>query len=119
MKKRKLKFNSEIKPFSSDSYISEPSVIEAKNNYRRLVFNIRSRRGRNESGDVIEVLTAESDSRVFRYNLDKNYPAVDFNEKSGTAVFTSDGTQYKIRALQEDDKSWIINFSLPEETENS
>jgi hypothetical protein len=118
MKKRKLKFNTQTIVSSGDSYISEPAVIEAKD-YRRLVFAIIPKEYKSDDGKVVEVLDIHFDSRAIEYFLDKKHPAVDFNEKSGTAEFTSNGTQYKIRALQEDDKSWIINFSLPEETENS
>lgn len=118
MKKRKLKFNTQIIVSSGDSYISEPAVIEAKN-YRRLVFAIVPKEYKGNDGKVVEVLDIHFDSRAIEYFLDKKHPAVDFDEKSGIATFTSNGVQYKIRALQEDDKSWIINFELPEEAENS
>ena len=37
-----------------------------------------------------------------------------FNESSGEAKFASDEIQYRIRALQDSDKSWVLNFSPSE-----
>lgn len=119
MKERKLKFNSKARPNSSESYIKEPSVIEGSDGYRRLVFGLYSRLQKDDSDVLKETLDAHCDDRSVIFTLDKEYPAVEFDEKSGTAEFTSAGKQYKIRALQEDDKSWIINFKLPEGEKNS
>lgn len=42
-----------------------------------------------------------------------------FNEDRGEAEFASGGIQYKIRALQDTDKSWIIDIDSSEPTKKT
>jgi hypothetical protein len=112
---RKLKVNVNAKPNGRLSYIEEPAVLESSN-ARRLIFGL-----------TVEIITGLKqglttyayadleDFSVAQFVIDNNLPPK-FDNDNGTGVFTSRGDQYKIRALQEYDKSWVRNLDFTRDT---
>jgi|694.fasta_scaffold12131_4 hypothetical protein len=115
MATKKLVVNRDAKPNSSDSYTSGPVVVESKKG-TRIAYAIQMVLDYDLNGDVSRQVAISTGDRVIYYELDDN-SIVEFDDKSGTGTFTSYGNQYKIRALQDSDKSWVINFKLPEESD--
>jgi hypothetical protein len=104
----KLKVNREAKPNSSDYYINHPVVLEDYIGERviesvslELMYSFA--KDRNIGYLVIEFAGVD---RVGEYPLDDD-TSLDYDSKEDTVRFTSRGTQYKIRALQDSDKELI------------
>jgi hypothetical protein len=114
MATRKLAINSDAKPNTSDSYINEPAVVESEKG-KRIAYAIQTVFDYDLDGNVSRQVAISTSDRVIYYELDDD-SKIEFDDKSGTGTFTSYGNQYKIRALQDSDKSWVINFKLPEES---
>jgi hypothetical protein len=114
---RKLTFNTKVRPNSGESYINEPAVVETDRG-RHLVFGIKPERSYTLGGNVERTVAVFLEERVISYKIDDD-TKVEFDEESGTGTFISRGNQYKIRALQDSDESWIINFKLPQEDTKS
>jgi hypothetical protein len=114
MTNKKLVVNRNAKPNSSDSYTSGPVVIESQKS-KRVAYAIQMVFDYDPSGSVSRQIAISTSDRVIYYELDDD-TKIEFDDKSGTGTFTSYGNQYKIRALQDSDKSWVINFKLPEES---
>ena len=114
MATKKLVVNPNVKPNSSDSYTSGPVVVESKKG-KRIAYAVQMVFDYDLNGNVSRQVAVSTSDRVIYYELDDN-SKIEFDDKSGTGTFTSYGNQYKIRALQDSDKSWVINFKLPEES---
>jgi hypothetical protein len=112
---RKLKINADAKPNGLLSYIEEPAVLESSNG-NRLILGLTAQIFINENMDLETYVYADlEDFRVAEFVIDNNLPPK-FDSDSGTGVFTSRGNQYKIRALQEYDKSWVNNLDFTKDT---
>jgi hypothetical protein len=112
----KLKINTKAKVNSEDYYLNHPAVLE---DYigNRLIANVSLR----AVYSVAKVKTINSlviefgnTDKVGDYPLDDD-TSLDFDSKQDHVRFTSRGTQYKIRALQDSDKELIEQA----QTENS
>jgi hypothetical protein len=114
MATKKLVVNLNVKPNSSDSYTSGPVVVESKKG-KRIAYAVQMVFDYDLNGDVSRQVAVSTSDRVIYYELDDD-TKIEFDDESGTGTFTSYGNQYKIRALQDSDKSWVINFTLPEES---
>jgi hypothetical protein len=114
MATKKLVVNSNVKPNSSDSYTSGPVVVESEKG-RRIAYAIQMAFDYNPSGGVSRQIVISTSDRVIYYELDDD-TKIEFDDESGIGTFTSYGNQYKIRALQDSDKSWVINSTPLEES---
>ena len=115
MATRKLVVNRDVKPNSSDSYTSGPVVVESEKG-KRVAYAIQMIIDYSLDDTISKQIAVSTSDRVIYYELDRG-TKIEFDDESGTGTFTSYGNQYKIRALQDSDKSWIINFKLPEESD--
>ena len=113
MATRKLVINKDARPNSSESYVKGPVVVESKKG-KRVAYDIRVVITYNLDGSIDKEVAVSTLDRVIYYALNTG-ENIEFDDESYTGTFTSYDNQYKIRALQDSDESWVINFRLPEE----
>lgn len=65
----------------------------------------------DDGTDVYYVVCGLEGGRQLIYRLEDT-DGFKFNEKTGVAKFVSGDMQYKIRALEDSDKSWLLDDSM-------
>jgi hypothetical protein len=117
--KNKLNVNKDARASNGIAYLSGRFVVEDEIVGRRIGDALYiTARSTNESPGVkltVDILYSE---RFVQYDVDFIEP-IKFDEKAGTAEFTTHGTQYKIRAVQDSDKSWLGTDEPVKNTEES
>jgi hypothetical protein len=100
-------------PFSMNMFDSECVVESTTINgdpWRRVAVEFEVTRS-VRLGEKSEALArlALAEGRVISYKIDEP-PGFNFDEEKGVGLFTSDGRKFTVRALQDEDKSWVINW---------
>lgn len=114
---RNLKLNKDAMPNSGLSYVLEPSVVESDLG-KRLVFAIRSRLENEPPEGLVAYLdVTSSDNFSVRSHVLDSLDSLKFYDEMGVGEFTSRGQRYRIRALQESDKSWVSGLEFTEDNE--
>ena len=81
----------------------------------RLCYYVRIDNIPDPDGTMVFYVVCSLDSgRQLFYRL-KSLDSFSFDDINGRAKFASSKRQYRIRALQDSDKSWIVNFNPSEQ----
>ena len=75
----------------------------------RLAFSIQRENVYDLDGGITRYVNIQTDDRGISYEMDEDTD-LEFDDDLGIGTFTSRGVQYKIRPLQDSDKSWVINY---------
>lgn len=103
--KNKLEINKDASP-NGDPYIDSEFVVENGDN-KRIGRSLRiSATSMYESPGMAFTVDIDYGDRIVQYGVDYFKP-IHFDEKTGTVEFTEGDRRYKIRAIQDSDKSWL------------
>ena len=117
MENNKIKRNPNAKPNSPDLYVDGTVVVEQPLG-SRLAFSVQRLNSYDPDGNVTRYVVIQTDDRGISYDMDDDTDLT-FDDEAGTGAFTSRGVQYKIRALQDSDRSWVINYKPSTESKES
>lgn len=113
----KIKRNPDARPNTADRYVEGAVVVEQPLG-RRVALIVQRHNVYTTEGDVVRYVNIQTDDRGISYEMDEGTD-LEFDDDEGTGTFTSGGVQYKIRALQDSDKSWVINYRPSTESTES
>jgi hypothetical protein len=111
--KRVLKRSSLDSRLFSDNLIGEPSVLEALEGptagLPRLIFALATKVEVSSLGELVPYVSVAEKEMVRDFPLDDGTSLI-FAEDLGIATFSSFGSQYRIRAIERSDSSWIYGL---------
>lgn len=119
VKAKKIIINDKAIANSDDRIVDEDFVVEDERVGKRLgkTLTISAYSIMKPPGYAL-TLDIDYGTRVIHYDI-KSYSSVKIDHENGTLEFTSSGIRYKIRGLEDSDKSWLQGTEVAKTAEES